>query len=187
MIEVPAAVSRPRPLYRNVGFFSIGTNDLCQYWMAADREPSVATLNNPHHLTFLRALLCRDTSPPDGRKWWLRRLVAMGGRPQDLPLMIALGVDEDQRLGSQVLALKQLVRTADSQRCRDHSTAPAPGSGPGAEELLASGSWRARPAPSLSSTPRASTRERAQRAGGCDRPGDRTALDRGGGPTAPRH
>jgi fructose-specific PTS system IIA-like component len=148
MIEVPAAVHGLDLFAPYVDFFSIGTNDLCQYWMAADRgNPSVATLNNPHHPTFLRALRYVATQARRTGKW-LGVCGEMGGRPQDLPLMIALGVDEISASGSQVLVLKQLVRTADSQRCRDLLDRACAGSGPGAvEELLAGGSWRAEPAP----------------------------------------
>jgi len=47
MIETPAAVFAARELAREVSFFSIGTNDLTQYVMAADRlNPSVAKLND---------------------------------------------------------------------------------------------------------------------------------------------
>jgi len=57
MIETPAAVFTAGELAREVAFFSIGTNDLTQYIMAADRlNPAVARLNNVRHLAVMTAI-----------------------------------------------------------------------------------------------------------------------------------
>ncbi|RMC38086.1 phosphoenolpyruvate--protein phosphotransferase [Paracoccus alkanivorans] len=57
MIETPAAVFLAAELARQVDFFSIGTNDLTQYVMAADRlNPKVASLNRTEHPAVLNAI-----------------------------------------------------------------------------------------------------------------------------------
>ncbi len=62
MIETPAAVLMAEQLAQEAAFFSIGTNDLTQYIMAADRlNPKVAALNRADHPAVLRAIeaVCR--------------------------------------------------------------------------------------------------------------------------------
>ncbi|WP_048644755.1 phosphoenolpyruvate--protein phosphotransferase [Nitratireductor soli] len=57
MIETPAAVFAAPALAREVAFFSVGTNDLTQYVMAADRlNPAVATLNDASHPAVMAAI-----------------------------------------------------------------------------------------------------------------------------------
>jgi phosphotransferase system enzyme I (PtsI) len=62
MVETPAAALMAEELAQEVAFFSIGTNDLTQYVMAADRlNPKVAALNRAEHPAVLRAIegVCR--------------------------------------------------------------------------------------------------------------------------------
>lgn len=57
MIETPAAVFAARELAKEAAFFSIGTNDLTQYVMAADRlNPTVAKLNDVSHPAVMAAI-----------------------------------------------------------------------------------------------------------------------------------
>lgn len=57
MIETPAAVLIAPQLAREVAFFSIGTNDLTQYIMAADRlNPAVAALNDVRNPAVMAAI-----------------------------------------------------------------------------------------------------------------------------------
>jgi fructose-specific PTS system IIA-like component len=57
MLEVPAAAFVLEELCREADFVSVGTNDLAQYFFAADREnPRVAALADPRHPAFLRFL-----------------------------------------------------------------------------------------------------------------------------------
>ena len=75
-------------------FFSIGSNDLLQYFMAADRgNPAVAALYNPLHPPFLRFLKSIiDAARANGK--WIGLCGEMGGDLRCLPLLAGLGLDE---------------------------------------------------------------------------------------------
>lgn len=94
MIETPAAALLADELAKEVDFFSIGTNDLTQYVMAADRlNPRVASLNRADHPAVLRAidLVCRAAHAA-------KIPVAVCGEaaadPAMIPTLVALGVTE---------------------------------------------------------------------------------------------
>jgi phosphoenolpyruvate-protein phosphotransferase len=73
MVETPAAALLAPELAREVAFFSIGTNDLTQYVMAADRlNPRVAALNRTEHPAVMRAI----------------RMVCDAGRAAGIPVAI---------------------------------------------------------------------------------------------------
>ncbi|WP_395446375.1 phosphoenolpyruvate--protein phosphotransferase (plasmid) [Aminobacter sp. UC22_36] len=94
MIETPAAVLIAPTLAREVAFFSIGTNDLTQYIMAADRlNPTVAKLNDVTNVAVMSAI-----------EMTARAGVAAGimvgmcgeaaGRPDLVPQFIRMGLTE---------------------------------------------------------------------------------------------
>ncbi len=119
MIEIPAAALVMDQLCDEVDFFSIGTNDLCQYWMAVDRgNAGVATLYNPHQPSFLRLLrLIVDGARARGK--WIGVCGEMAGDRLNLPLMIALGLDEISVAPGEVLRLKAAVQGLDAAACRE--------------------------------------------------------------------
>ncbi len=94
MIEVPAAAFSLDNLCRELDFFSIGSNDLLQYFMAADRTNSrVANLYRPLQPAFLRLLKqIIDEVHLHGK--WVGLCGEMGGQSRLLPLLVGLGVDE---------------------------------------------------------------------------------------------
>ena len=94
MIEVPAAAFIMDTLCQELDFFSIGTNDLLQYFTAADRaNPNVAALYNPLQPAFLRLLkLVVDEAHKHGK--WIGLCGEMGGHARWLPLLAGLGLDE---------------------------------------------------------------------------------------------
>ncbi len=144
MIEVPGAALCIDQLSGHADFFSIGTNDLCQYVMAADRgNQAVAHLCDPHHPAFLRLLrLIVREARAHGR--WVGVCGEMGGRPIDLPLMIGLGVDEISSSARQVVKLKLTVADADARRCEELLDAACGADTPEAvEHLLAGHAWKA--------------------------------------------
>lgn len=119
MIEVPAAGLVMDQLCDVVDFFSVGTNDLCQYWMAVDRgNKDLAALYNPRGPSFLR-LLRLIVAAAKSRGKWIGVCGEMAGDGLNLPLMLGLGVDEISVAPGDVLPLKVAVSGAAASRCRE--------------------------------------------------------------------
>jgi phosphoenolpyruvate-protein phosphotransferase (PTS system enzyme I) len=109
MIETPAAALTADVLAPEVDFFSIGTNDLTQYVMAADRaNPHLASLYRSDHPAVLRAIsMVCDAAKRAGIE------VAVCGeaaaQPKMIPLLVGLGVDELSMSPACVLRAKKTV------------------------------------------------------------------------------
>ena len=94
MIEVPSAAFAMDALCREMDFFSIGSNDLLQYFTATDRANSrVANLYNALQPSFLR-LLKQIVDEAHAHKKWVGLCGEMAGQSRLLPLLIGLGLDE---------------------------------------------------------------------------------------------
>ena len=93
MLEIPSAVFAVPELARHADFFSVGSNDLAQYFLAADRDnAATAALGTWKHPAFLRFLRQAVTAAhAAGRPIGLCGDVA--SRPEALPLLLALGFD----------------------------------------------------------------------------------------------
>ena len=119
MIEVPAAALRADALAAEVDFLSIGTNDLVQYTMAAERgNGGVARLSDPLHPAVLRLI---DGVVGAARSHACR--VAVCGEaasdPQAVPLLVGLGVDELSVGPRRIPLVKAWVRELDSAAAAD--------------------------------------------------------------------
>lgn len=119
MVEVPAAALAAHALVDHADFLSIGTNDLTQYTMAAERgNPAVAELADPLHPAVLAliAATCRSAKTRD-------RPVAVCGElaadPAATAVLIGLGVRELSVAVPSVAAVKQSVRAVDLDRARE--------------------------------------------------------------------
>jgi phosphoenolpyruvate-protein phosphotransferase len=113
MVEVPAAALKAAAFVPHVDFFSIGTNDLTQYALAAERgNAAVARLADPVDPGVLRLVdaVCRAAGE--------RVLVAVCGEaaadPQAAALFVGLGVRELSVAPPAVPVVKQLVRDLDA-------------------------------------------------------------------------
>jgi phosphotransferase system enzyme I (PtsI) len=94
MVETPAAALIADTLARRVDFFSIGTNDLIQYTMAADRDnPRVSHLYQSFHPGVIR-LVKRTIDAAKERGIWVGVCGELAGNPLGALLLIGLGVDE---------------------------------------------------------------------------------------------
>ena len=94
MAETPAAALAAESLAKEAAFFSIGTNDLTQYVMAADRmNPSVAQLNRPDHPAVLKAvaMICEAARAAGV---WVGVCGEAAARPDLIPKFVELGVTE---------------------------------------------------------------------------------------------
>ena len=94
MMETPAAALTARDLARHVAFFSIGTNDLTQYVMAADRlNPRVAALNRADHPAVMRAIEMICEAARAGNIW-VGICGEAAARPDLIPTFLRYGVTE---------------------------------------------------------------------------------------------
>jgi multiphosphoryl transfer protein len=111
MIETPAAVLLADQLARQVDFFSIGTNDLAQYVMAADRgNPRVSALVNPLQPSVIQAIR-QVIQVAQARGIWVSICGEVAADPLATPLLIGLGVDRLSMNPVAIPAVKARLRT----------------------------------------------------------------------------
>jgi phosphotransferase system enzyme I (PtsI) len=115
MIEIPAAAVLAHQFAKEVDFFSIGTNDLIQYTMAADRmNQQVSYLYQPYNpaiLTLIKHVI--DASHAEGK--WTGMCGEMAGDQTAVPLLVGLGLDEFSMSASSVLKTRSLMKRLDSK------------------------------------------------------------------------
>jgi phosphotransferase system enzyme I (PtsI) len=115
MVETPAAVSLAGELAARLDFLSIGTNDLTQYVMAADREnDAVADLHDPLHPAVLLAI-DRTVRAADDGDAPVGMCGEMAGDPALTELLVGLGLDELSMSAVTVPAVKQRVADTDTE------------------------------------------------------------------------
>jgi phosphoenolpyruvate-protein kinase (PTS system EI component) len=118
MVEVPSAALGADRLAPEVDFFSIGTNDLSQYTLAADRtNPSVAALADPLHPAVLE-LIRRVTEAAEQHGSWVGVCGEAAGDPVAVPLLVGLGVRELSATPRSLPRVKQIVRGLDAVAAR---------------------------------------------------------------------
>jgi phosphocarrier protein FPr len=109
MVEVPSAVAIADQLAANVDFFSLGTNDLSQYVMAADRtNPQVAHLANALHPAVLR-LMQQTIQAGHQAGIWVGLCGELASDPAVAPLLLGLGLDEISLSPHAIPRLKQTI------------------------------------------------------------------------------
>lgn len=117
MVEVPSAALTAARLAERVDFFSLGTNDLSQYTLAADRgNAEVATLADALHPATLR-LIGETVRAARARGRWVGVCGELAGQVEAVPLLIGLGVTELSVAVPSVARIKEAVRAADSADC----------------------------------------------------------------------
>jgi phosphoenolpyruvate-protein phosphotransferase len=114
MIEVPSAAIEATALAKEAAFLSIGTNDLTQYVMAAERgNPAVADLGDSAHPAILRVIgMACAGAERHGR--WVGVCGEAAADADIIPILIGLGVRELSVAGPRIADVKELVRTLDS-------------------------------------------------------------------------
>jgi phosphocarrier protein FPr len=118
MIEVPSAVAIADQLAKEVDFFSIGTNDLTQYVMAADRgNPKVAKLVNALNPAVLR-MIKQTVEAAHGAGIWVGLCGELGGNPKAAALLLGLGLDELSMNGPAIPAVKAAIRELNMQAAK---------------------------------------------------------------------
>ena len=118
MIEVPSAAIIADLLAKEVKFFSIGTNDLLQYLMAADRgNERIAHLHDPAHPAVTRTLKAIiDAAHASGI--WVGVCGELAGDIEFTPLLLGLGIDELSASAALVPRVKKAIRSLDIPACQ---------------------------------------------------------------------
>lgn len=121
MIEIPSAAMIADELAAEVDFFSIGTNDLVQYTMAADRgNPKVSYLNNyfnPAVLRLIRMIIRAGQS----RGIKVSMCGEMAANPYATILLVGLGLDEFSTSPIAIPEVKRIVRSIEYREAREIS------------------------------------------------------------------
>ncbi|ODP26768.1 phosphoenolpyruvate--protein phosphotransferase [Paenibacillus sp. PK4536] len=111
MVEIPSTAVLADQFAKEVDFFSIGTNDLIQYTMAADRmNERVSYLYQPYNPSILRLVkMVIDAAHKEGK--WTGMCGEMAGDATAIPLLLGLGLDEFSMSASSILpARSQLAK-----------------------------------------------------------------------------
>jgi phosphocarrier protein FPr len=118
MIETPASALSASVLAEEVDFFSIGTNDLAQYTMAADREHGgLGSLTDALHPPVLQ--LIRETAEAaDAASIPVSVCGEVAGDELAVPILLGLGVTNLSVAPKRIPTVKALVRTLDLADCQ---------------------------------------------------------------------
>jgi len=119
MVEIPAAALNARALAAEADFFSLGTNDLIQYTMAADRmNEHLSSLYQPLHPAILRLIdLTVRGARAHGR--WVGVCGEMAGEPEAALVLLGLGVDELSLSAPGIPGLRALLSRVDKARATE--------------------------------------------------------------------
>ncbi|WP_421102924.1 phosphoenolpyruvate--protein phosphotransferase [Sporosarcina psychrophila] len=109
MVEIPSTAILADQFAKEVDFFSIGTNDLIQYTMAADRmNERVAYLYQPYNPAILRLVkMVIDASHKEGK--WTGMCGEMAGDEIAIPLLLGLGLDEFSMSATSILKARTQI------------------------------------------------------------------------------
>ncbi|MCO6543226.1 MAG: phosphoenolpyruvate--protein phosphotransferase [Lactobacillus sp.] len=118
MMEVPAAAVLADQFAKEVDFFSIGTNDLIQYTMAADRgNDRVSYLYQPYNPSILRLIkYVIDSAHKEGK--WVGMCGEAAGDPVMTPLLMGMGLDEYSMSATSILKVRSLMKHLNTEELK---------------------------------------------------------------------
>jgi len=110
MVEIPSTAVLADQFAKEVDFFSIGTNDLIQYTMAADRmNQRVSYLYQPYSPSILRLVkMVIDAAHAEGK--WTGMCGEMAGDETAIPVLLGLGLDEFSMSATSILKARSLIK-----------------------------------------------------------------------------
>ena len=121
MIEIPAAAMLADQFAKEVDFFSIGTNDLIQYTMAADRmNEQVSYLYQPYNPSIF-SLINNVIKAAHAEGKWAGMCGEMAGDQQAVPLLVGMGLDEFSMSATSVLRTRSLMKKLDTAKMEEYA------------------------------------------------------------------
>lgn len=119
MVEIPSTAVQADAFAKEVDFFSIGTNDLIQYTMAADRmNERVSYLYQPYNPAILRLVkMVIDAAHKEGK--WAGMCGEMAGDEIAIPLLLGLGLDEFSMSATSILPARTQIRNLTKSEMAD--------------------------------------------------------------------
>ncbi|KPH74981.1 phosphoenolpyruvate--protein phosphotransferase [Oceanobacillus caeni] len=110
MVEIPSTAVIAKQFAKEVDFFSVGTNDLIQYTMAADRmNERVSYLYQPYHPAILNLVNnVIEAAHSEGK--WAGMCGEMAGDPIAIPILLGLGLDEFSMSATSILPARTQIR-----------------------------------------------------------------------------
>ncbi|GIN74302.1 phosphoenolpyruvate-protein phosphotransferase [Bacillus sp. J14TS2] len=118
MVEIPSTAVLADQFAKEVDFFSIGTNDLIQYTMAADRmNERVGYLYQPYNPAILRLVsMVIDAAHQEGK--WVGMCGEMAGDPIAIPLLLGLGLDEFSMSATSILPARSQIKELEKEQAK---------------------------------------------------------------------
>ncbi|MER2112324.1 MAG: phosphoenolpyruvate--protein phosphotransferase [Solibacillus isronensis] len=119
MVEIPSAAILSPVFAMEVDFFSIGTNDLIQYTLAADRmNETISHLYEPFHPAIISLVkLVIDSAHAHGK--WVGMCGEMAGDSAAIPLLVALGLDEFSMSAPSILAARKQINSLSKEALQE--------------------------------------------------------------------
>ena len=119
MIEVPAAAVLADQFAKEVDFFSIGTNDLIQYTMAADRgNDNVSYLYQPYNPSVLR-LIKHTIDGAHENGIWYGMCGEAAGDDIMFPILLSMGLDEYSMSATSILRIRSLMKKINTEDIKE--------------------------------------------------------------------
>ncbi|CCI81696.1 phosphoenolpyruvate--protein phosphotransferase [Lactobacillus hominis] len=119
MIEVPAAAVLADQFAKEVDFFSIGTNDLIQYTMAADRgNDNVSYLYQPYNPSVLR-LIKHTIDGAHENGIWCGMCGEAAGDNIMFPILLSMGLDEYSMSATSILRIRSLMKQINTEDIKE--------------------------------------------------------------------
>ncbi len=120
MVEIPSSAVIADLFAKEVDFFSIGTNDLIQYTLAADRmNERVSYLYQPYNPAILRLIkMVIDAAHKEGK--WAGMCGEMAGDEIAIPILLGLGLDEFSMSATSILKARSQIRHLSKAEIEKH-------------------------------------------------------------------
>ncbi|MBD5431384.1 phosphoenolpyruvate--protein phosphotransferase [Lactobacillus agrestimuris] len=119
MIEVPAAAVLADQFAKEVDFFSIGTNDLIQYTLAADRgNDSLSYLYQPYNPSVLR-LIKHTIDGAHENGIWVGMCGEAAGDSTMFPILLSMGLDEYSMSATSILRIRSLMKKLNTEDLKE--------------------------------------------------------------------